>query len=53
VDISMLRLRAAAVNRVIYSTLEALGRIVYDSNKSGYDPTEMVKESISCIDELY
>lgn len=53
VDISKLRLSAADVNREISRRLEALGRIVYDSQKSGYDPTEMVKESISCIDELY
>lgn len=52
-DISKLRLSAADVNREISRRLEALGRIVYDSQKSGYDPTEMVKESISCIDELY
>ena len=52
-DISKLRLSAADVNREITRRLEALGRTVYDAQKSGYDPTELVAESISCIDELY
>lgn len=52
-DISKLRLSAADVNREISRRLEALGRTVYDAQKSGYDPSELVAESVSCIDELY
>ncbi|HIS49863.1 MAG TPA: zinc ribbon domain-containing protein [Candidatus Gallacutalibacter pullistercoris] len=52
-DISKLRLSAADVNREIAKRLEALGRTVYDAQKSGYDPAELVAESVSCIDELY
>ena len=52
-DISKLRLSAADINREISRRLEALGRTVYDAQKSGYDPSELVAESVSCIDELY
>ena len=53
VDISKLRLSVADVNREISRRLEALGRTVYEAKKAGYDPSDMVAESVVCIDELY
>ena len=53
VDISKLKISAADVNREISRRREAMGRTAYDADKAGYDAKELIRESISCIDELY
>lgn len=53
VDASKLRLNAASLSNEISKRFEALGRIVYDSQKKGENTDSLVAECISSIDDLY
>ncbi|MCH4240227.1 MAG: zinc ribbon domain-containing protein [Oscillospiraceae bacterium] len=53
VDISKLRINAADLNNEIGKRFEALGRVVYDSHKTGSTSDELVDECVDAIDELY
>lgn len=52
-DISRLRLSAAELSRSIAERYEALGRAVYDAEKSGEDIGGIVAAGITGIDALY
>ncbi|HCC02639.1 MAG TPA: hypothetical protein DEP60_08040 [Ruminococcaceae bacterium] len=52
-DISKLRFNAADLNNEINKRFEALGRVTYDSQKTGSSSNELVREGIDAIDELY
>jgi len=53
VDISRLRLSAAELSKNIADHYEALGRAIYDAQKSGEDIGNIVAASVSAIDALY
>lgn len=53
VDISKLRLSAAEITKEIERRYEALGRLVYDSNKAGTDIGGLMEECVRSIDALY
>lgn len=53
VDISKLRISAADLNREIAERYESLGRVIYDSQKTGTPSDELVEECVAAIDELY
>lgn len=53
VDISMLRFNAADLQKEVSKRFETLGRIVYDSFKSGNSGNASFNEYIESIDQLY
>lgn len=53
VDISRLRFNAADLQKEVSKKYEILGRIVYDSFKSGNSDNTGFKEHIESIDQLY
>lgn len=53
VDISKLRYSAGELNSEISKRYEALGRVVYDSVKTGNNSPELVKECVEVIEKLY
>ncbi len=53
VDISMLRFNAADLQKEVSKRFETLGRIVYDSFKSGNSGNARFNEYIESIDQLY
>lgn len=53
VDVSRLRLSAAELEKEIGKRYEALGRVIYDSNKDGTDAQELIEECVKSIDALY
>ena len=53
VDISKLRLSAAEITKEIERRYEALGRLVYDSQKEGTDISGLIEECARSIDALY
>ncbi len=53
VDISKLRINAADLNNEISKRYESLGRMVYESKKTGNDSSDLVSECIVAIDDLY
>ena len=52
VEVTKLKMEAAETEKDIASTLEGLGRLVYDGRKSGQDVTALTEECIAKIDEL-
>jgi ribosomal protein L40E len=52
VEITKLKMDAAETEKDIASTLEGLGRLVYDGKKAGEDVSAMVDECIVKVDEL-
>lgn len=52
-DISKLRINAADLNNEISKRFEALGRVAYDSKKTGASSDELIGECVAAIDELY
>ncbi len=53
VDSSKLKISAADLNNEIGKRFENLGRIVYNAEKNGTDASEMVKENVESINDLY
>lgn len=53
VDISKLRFSAAELNGEISKRYESLGRMVYDAQKTDNDATDLVRECVVAIDDLY
>lgn len=53
VDISKLRISAGELNSEISKRYESLGRMVYDAQKTDNDATDLIKECVSAIDDLY
>ena len=53
VDISKLRISAAELNGEISKRYESLGRMVYDAQKTDNDATDLVRECVNAIDDLY
>lgn len=53
VDISKLRISAADLNNEISKRFEAMGRTVYESQKSGNNVSDLISESVTAIDDLY
>ena len=53
VDITRLKVSAAEINKEISRRYEALGRIIYDSQKSGTDISGITGECVKSIDALY
>ena len=51
VEVTKLKMEAAETEKDIASTLEGLGRLVYDGLKSGQDVTALTEECIAKIDE--
>lgn len=52
VEVTKLKMEAAETEKDIASTLEGLGRLVYDGRKSGQDVTALTEECIAKIDEM-
>lgn len=52
-DISKLRINAADLDNEISKRFEALGRVAYDSKKTGTSSDELIGECVEAIDELY
>ena len=52
VEVTKLKMEAAETEKDIASTLEGLGRLVYDGRKSGQDVTALTDECIAKIDEM-
>lgn len=52
-DVSRLKLTSAEISKEITKRYEALGRVVYDSQKAGTDIDGLVKECVRSIDALY
>ncbi len=52
VDVTKLRMELSSVEKELSVTLEGLGRVVYDSRKSGEDATDMILACIEHVDEL-
>ncbi len=52
VEITKLKMEAAETEKEIDSTLEGLGRLVYDGQKAGQDVSALTEECIAKIDEL-
>ncbi len=52
VEVTKLKMEAAEMEKDIAATLEGLGRLVYDSRKSGQDVTALTEECIAKIDEM-
>lgn len=53
VDITKLRYSAGELNGEISKRFEALGRVVYESVKSGNNSPEFIQESVKAIEKLY
>lgn len=53
IDVSRLKVSAAELRKEIGKRYEALGRIVYDSKKSGTEIDGIVSECAASIDALY
>lgn len=52
VDISKLRISAADLGNEISKQFESLGRAVFEAQKAGNDPSQVIAEGIKKIDEL-
>ena len=52
VEVTKLKMEAAELEKDIASTLEGLGRLVYDGQKAGEDVTALVEGCIAKTDEL-
>lgn len=52
VEMTKLKMAAAETEKDIASTLEGLGRLVYDGKKAGEDVSAMIDECIGRVDEL-
>lgn len=53
VEVTKLKMEMSDTEREISSTLEGLGRLVYDSRKAGEDSAAMIEECIAKIDDQY
>ncbi len=53
VEISKIKIRIAELRREIAGAHEGLGRLIYDSRKSGEDVAEMVDACVDHIADLY
>ena len=51
IEITRLRLDIAEQEREMASIFEGLGRLIYDSKKTGEDPSSLVDECVASIDE--
>ncbi|HHV50269.1 MAG TPA: zinc ribbon domain-containing protein [Candidatus Avimonas sp.] len=51
IEITKLRIEIAEQEREMASIFEGLGRLVYDSKKSGEDATSLIDECVDKIDE--
>jgi len=51
IDLTRMKMQASDMEKEIASLLEGLGRLVYDSGKSGDDVSEAISECIAKIDE--
>ena len=47
------RISAAELNGEISKRYESLGRMVYDAQKTDNDATDLVRECVNAIDDLY
>lgn len=52
VEMTKLKMEAAETEKDIASTLEGLGRLVYDGKKAGEDVSVMTDECVRRVDEL-
>lgn len=52
-DVSRLKLTSAEISKEITKRYEALGRVVYDSQKAGTDIEGLIAECVRSIDALY
>lgn len=53
VDVSKLKLNAYEINSEIRKRYEALGRIIYDARRSGYNCDLVIDENVRGLDVLY
>ena len=53
VEVTKLKMEMADTEREISSTLEGLGRLVYDSRKANQDSAAMIEECMAKIDDQY